>query len=80
MLYACHTVTCSYIVSTRLTDDPYSGQVRLTGGTYTNQGTIEIYCNDGWGTVCNNNFPSDAESTVCSQLGYNNVFGTTEIT
>ena len=36
----------SFIVdSTRIWDNPYSGQVRLTGGNTVNEGLVELYCN-----------------------------------
>ena len=24
----------------------------ITGGDYTSEGLIEVYCNDEWGTIC----------------------------
>ena len=63
----------SSAVSTRIEDEEYSGQIRLSGGDYTNEGRVEIYCNDDYGTVCYDNFGNTAADVVCTQLGYNNV-------
>ena len=65
-----------YIVcvdTTRIWDSPYPGQIRLTGGKYSNQGLLEIYCNGEWGTICQDSgsFGFLEAITSCSQLGYN---------
>ena len=57
--------------STRIWDDPSSGQIRLSKGQYSNQGLLEIYCNGEWGTVCDDGFDSSAALVACKQLGYN---------
>ena len=50
--------------------NPYSGQLRIVGGTYSNQGRLEVYCNRLWGTVCDENFDSTGANVACRQLGY----------
>ena len=63
----------SFIVdSTRIWDNPYSGQVRLTGGNTVNEGLVEVYCNGQWGTVCGFYYRSYDADTICRQLGYYN--------
>ena len=57
-------------VYTRIWDSPYSGQIRLTGGSSVNQGLVEVYCNGQWGTVCDDGFGQTDANTVCRQLGY----------
>ena len=58
--------------STRIWDSPTTGDIRLTGGSYSNEGLLEVYCSGEWGTVCDDTF-FDTEAIVsCSQLGYNN--------
>ena len=57
--------------SDRIWDSPTAGDIRLTGGAYSNQGLLEVYCNDEWGTVCENTFSNTAATVACQQLGYN---------
>ena len=57
-------------VTSHLWDNPYNGMVRLTGGNYTSEGLVEVYCNGQWGTVCDNGFSSTDADIVCKQLGY----------
>ena len=45
--------------------------IRLKGGSYPNQGRVEVYCNGQWGTICDNGFSSTDARTICKQLGYN---------
>ena len=59
------------IVSTRIWDSPYTGQLRLQRGRYSNEGLVEVYCNEQWGTTCGLNFSENSASSVCTQLGYN---------
>ena len=57
--------------ATRIWDsNPYSGMIRLQGGTYSNQGRVEVYCNGQWGTICDNGFDFTDAETICKQLGY----------
>ena len=44
--------------------------IRLQGGSYSNQGRVEVYCNGQWGTICDNGFDTTDANTVCKQLGY----------
>ena len=57
-------------VSTRIWSSPYSGQIRLTGGSTVNKGLVEVYCSGQWGTVCDDGFGQNDANTVCRQLGY----------
>ena len=44
--------------------------MRLQGGTFSNQGLVEVYCNGQWGTLCNAGFDSNDATTLCNKLGY----------
>ena len=57
-------------MTARIWNNPYDGQVRLTGGLTVNQGLVEVYCNGQWGTVCDDAFGQSDADTVCRQLGY----------
>ena len=50
--------------------NPYSGMIRIQGGTYSNQGRVEVYCNGQWGTICDDGFDPNDATVVCRQLGY----------
>ncbi len=45
--------------------------MRLIEGDFPSQGRVEVYCNEEWGTVCDEGgFGEDEADTVCRQLGY----------
>ena len=48
--------------------------IRLQGGSYSNQGHVEVYCNGQWGKICDNGFGGYDALTICKQLGYNNYY------
>ena len=54
--------------------NPFSGMIRLQGGSYPNEGLVEVYCNGQWGTICDDGFSSFDAQTLCKQLGYNNYY------
>lgn len=46
------------------------GDVRLTGGVYANEGTVEVCLDSLWGLVNDLGWDADDATVVCRQLGY----------
>lgn len=48
-----------------------AGNVRLIDGLYSNDGLLQVFCDDYWGTVCSERFSNQAALLACGQLGFN---------
>ena len=46
-------------------------KIRLVNGARPSEGRLEVFHNNAWGTVCDNNFDMTDAATVCKLLGYN---------
>lgn len=44
--------------------------MRLEGGTYDNEGRVEIFVNGQWGTVCDDGWTITNSDVVCRELGF----------
>ncbi|XP_076469715.1 scavenger receptor cysteine-rich domain-containing protein DMBT1-like [Babylonia areolata] len=49
---------------------PVDGDLRLTGGSVSRQGRLEVFYQGTWGTVCDDGFGSEEAGVACWQLGY----------
>ena len=54
--------------ATRIWDNPFESQIRLSHGQYTSGGLVEVYCNGQWGTICG--VVLGGSDVICKQLGY----------
>ena len=61
-------ITYIYVVS--ISDKPCTNNtLRLAGGDGVKSGRVEVCVRGAWGTVCSNNFNSNAAAQVCGSLG-----------
>ena len=65
---------CTLSDTTRIWNSPFLGMIRLQGGTYSNEGRVEVYCNGQWGTICSTGFGTTDANTICKQLGYDSYY------
>ena len=68
-------VFVSLLQAPALATDPAEGDLRLTGKTTTDTGLVEIYHDEAWGMVCDDNWDADANGAnnaqvVCAKLGF----------
>ena len=45
-------------------------RLRLVNGNVPNEGRVEIFYNNTWGTICDNYWNKNDGKVVCRQLGY----------
>lgn len=45
--------------------------MRLAGSGYYDRGTVEVYLNGQWGTICDDRFNKADGDVICRMLGFN---------
>ena len=55
------------------------GELRLTGGSSSSTGRLEINIDGVWGSVCSRNFAEIDGHVACRQLGFSGVINVTNV-
>ena len=45
-------------------------QVRLAGGIHPREGRVEVWYNNTWGTICDDDFDQLDAAVICNMLGF----------
>ena len=61
---------CALTSSNLFTHALQNGEVRLVCGESKNKGTVQVYYDGQWGTICDTRWGSSNANVVCRQLGY----------
>lgn len=51
-------------------ENSQSLQIRLVGGSNAKEGRVELFFNNTWGTVCDDQFDDREAKVFCRMLGY----------
>ena len=48
--------------------------MRLVGGPNPSRGRVEVFYDNQWGTVCDDDFGNTDAAVICRMLGYDRLF------
>ena len=65
-MHFAHSHTCTHLSSAKCTD----GDIKLVGGSSSNEGTLQVCVKNTWGTICDNNWSMQDATVACKQLGF----------
>ncbi|XP_041484627.1 deleted in malignant brain tumors 1 protein-like [Lytechinus variegatus] len=68
MKFAAYLVLCFLATSARAQTE--GANVRLVDGSASNEGRVEVYANERWGTVCDDSWDDTDATVVCQSLGF----------
>ncbi|KAH9508829.1 hypothetical protein Btru_050159 [Bulinus truncatus] len=68
----CNTDSCNLMICTDIGNIPASSDiyVRLVGGSNAYEGTVEVFFNGRWGSICDDHWTNNDAQVVCIMLGY----------
>ena len=65
-------VTILFCTTVCLFTECEDGKLRLVGGEYNNEGTVELCYNNLWGQISDVGWSNEDAKVVCNYLGYKN--------
>ena len=63
-------LSCSPVNSVSTSPTGSARDIRLVGGSASNEGRVEVFRSGQWQTVCDNSWDLNEADVACSQLGY----------
>ncbi|KAH9514599.1 Neurotrypsin [Bulinus truncatus] len=65
-----HDCQITELAGVKCIPEKFYKYIRLVNGEHSYRGTVEVFYNNRWGTVCDDYWSDNAAQVVCSMLGY----------